>query len=44
VEFLTPEAKQASPLVFRQMQERVVFEVPEFLVYSLVRIHFSKAD
>ena len=42
VEFLTPEVEQALELKFEQAGARVRFHVPEFLVYGVVRVQFSK--
>ena len=39
LEFLTPESNEAVPLEFQINDERLLFEVPEFLVYGIVRIH-----
>jgi hypothetical protein len=38
VEFLTPESEQARPLEFAQVDARLRFRIPEFLVYGVVRI------
>lgn len=38
IEFLTPENKEAIQVEFQQSRGRVRFRVPEFLVYSIVRI------
>jgi hypothetical protein len=44
VEFLTPEAEQPRELEFEQAGARLRFRVPEFLVYGVVRIQFSKSN
>jgi hypothetical protein len=44
IEFLTPEAEQTRELEFEQAGARVRFRVPEFLVYGVVRIQFSKPN
>ncbi len=38
VTFLTPESDQPTPLKFRLAANRLKFEVPEFLVYAVIRI------
>jgi hypothetical protein len=38
VEFLTPESEQARALEFAQVDARLRFRIPEFLVYGVVRI------
>jgi len=42
LEFLTPEAEQARALEFKQVDDRLRFRVPEFLVYGVVRVQLSK--
>ncbi len=42
VEFLTPETEQPRVLQFEQAGSRLRFNVPEFLVYGVVRIQSSK--
>ena len=44
VEFLTPEEEQARNLDFQQTGGRLRLQVPEFLVYGVVRIQLSKSD
>ena len=41
VEFLTPEHDQAQNIPFRQVGERLRLQVPEFLVYGIVRVQSS---
>jgi hypothetical protein len=41
VEFLTPEAEQPSELEFKQVDTRLRFRVPEFLVYGVARIQLT---
>ena len=43
VEFLTPKAEEVRDLKFEQVGQRLRFLVPEFLVYGVVRIEFSKS-
>ena len=38
VEFITPEQPDSKPLAFKIESGRVTFEVPEFLVYGVVRV------
>jgi hypothetical protein len=42
LEFLTPEAEQARTLEFEQVGSRLHFQVPDFLVYGVVRVQLSK--
>ena len=44
VEFLTPEQEQPANLKFQQSGNRLGFQIPEFLVYGVVRIQLSKSD
>src|SRR5688572_5648266 len=42
VEFLTPEAEEAQPIDFKHNGARLLFRVPEFLVYGVARIQFEQ--
>ena len=42
VTFLTPEADPAEELPFRQLNGRVSFELPEFLVYAVVDLRLQR--
>jgi hypothetical protein len=44
IEFLTPESPQPRTIDFEQAGGRVRFQVPEFLVYGVARIHLSTVN
>jgi len=44
VEFLTPEVEEPHNLEFEQAWKRLRFRIPGFLVYGVVRIHFSNEN
>ena len=44
VEALSPEKPEPQELAFEESDGRLRFDVPEFLVYGLARIHLEAAS